>query len=85
MDKLYIYYVTDLVGYIISWEGIKPDPNKVQEIMDLVPPTTKSETWVLVGMVQYYRDMWPRRSHVLSHLIEKDIVPKGRKYSGMVS
>ena len=27
----------------ITWEGIKPDPNKFQEIMDLGRPTTMTK------------------------------------------
>ena len=48
--------------------------------MDLVLPTTMTESRALIGMVQYYRDMWPRRSHILAPLTEAASSPKGRKY-----
>ena len=51
----------------------------MQGIMDLVRPSTNTEAQALKGMVQYYRDMWPRRSHVLAPLEEASRVPKGRK------
>ena len=40
------------LGYVITWEGIKPDMKKVQEIMDLGRPTTMTESRVLIRMVQ---------------------------------
>ena len=64
--------------YIITWEGIKSGTKKVQGIMDLGRPTTTTEVRDLVGMVQYYRDMWPRWSHLLAPLVEAVRVPKGR-------
>ena len=67
------------LGYIITREGIKPDLNKVKWIMNIRRPTTTTESRELIVMVEYYRDMWPRRSHVLAPLTEADIVPKGRK------
>ena len=60
-------------------EGIKPYPKKVQVIMDIRRPTTMTEARALIGMVHYYRDMWPRRSHILGTMAEADSCPKGRK------
>ena len=53
------------LGYITTQEGIKNDPKKVLGIMDLFWPTTTIEARALIDLVQYYRDMWPIRSHVL--------------------
>ena len=67
------------LGYVITREGIKPNQKKVQGITDLVRPSTKTEAQALIGMVQYYRDMCPRRSHVLAPLTEAASGPKCRK------
>ena len=67
------------LGYVITREVIKPDPKKVQGIMDIGRPATTTEARELIGMFQYYRDMWPRRSHVLAPLIEAVSGRKGRK------
>ena len=71
------------LGHVIKREGIKPDPKKVQGIMDLGRPFTTTESRALIGMVHYYRDMFPRRSHVLSPLTEADSGPKVEKYCGV--
>ena len=64
------------LGYVITREGIKPDPNKVQGIMDIGRPTTTTESQALIGMAHYYRDMWTRRSHILASLTETYSSPK---------
>ena len=46
--------------------------------MDIGQPTTTTEARVLTGMVQYYRDMCTRRSHVVDPLMEAARVPKCR-------
>jgi Reverse transcriptase (RNA-dependent DNA polymerase). len=47
------------LGYIISSrEGIKPDPAKIQGIMDMNCPRTTTEARAFIGSIQYYRDMW---------------------------
>ena len=67
------------LGYVITREGIKPDPKKVQGIMDIGRPSKTTEERALIRMVQYYRNMWPRRSNVLAPLTEAASGPKGRK------
>ena len=45
------------VGCVITREGIKPYPKKVQGIMDIGRPATTTEAQALIGMVHYYIDM----------------------------
>ena len=63
--------------YIISVDGVKPNPKKIQGIMDLTKPQTAKEMKSLIGTIQFYRDMWKRRSHILSPLIEASFGKQG--------
>jgi len=67
------------LGYVITREGIKPDSKKIQGIMDIERPKTTTDVKSLIGMVQYYRDMWKSRSHILAPLTEASAGPKGSK------
>ena len=67
------------LGYVITREGIKPYLNKLQGFMNLGRPEITTVARALIGMVQYYRDMWPRRSHILAPLTEAASDPKGRQ------
>ena len=58
------------VGYILTREGIKPQPEKVSAILALKEPTNVKELRKLLGMVQYYRDMWEKRSHLVAPLTD---------------
>ena len=62
--------------YVIIWEGKKPFPNKLQSIIDIGKTTTTTESQYLIGMVWYYRYMFPRRSYILAPLKEADSGPK---------
>ena len=66
----------EYLGYIITREGVKPDPKKIRAILDLERPQDKKQVRQFVGMVQYYRDVWPKRSEILSPLTE---LTKGTK------
>ena len=59
---------TEYLGYILTREGIKPQPKKVQSILALNPPKNVKELRRFLGMVQYYRDLWAKRSELLAPL-----------------
>ena len=65
--------------YIITREGIKPEPNRLQVIRDLGRPSATTEARNLIGMVKYYRYICTRQSHVLAPTTEAAIGLKVRE------
>jgi hypothetical protein len=68
--SLFCAHEIEYHGYILTKEGIKPQPKKVQVILAVNPPNNVKELRHFFGMVQYYRDMWARRSEILAPLID---------------
>ncbi len=60
----------EYLGYILTREGIKPQPKKVQAILALNLPNNIKELRHFLGMVQYCWDMWARRSEMLTPLTD---------------
>jgi hypothetical protein len=58
----------DYLGYEITRYGIQPQPKKVEAILKLSPPKTKRKLRHLLGMINYYRYMWQKTSHMLAPL-----------------
>ena len=58
----------EYLGYWISRTGIQPVAKKVQAIQSMTPPTNKKDLRRFIGMVNYYRDMWIRRSELMTPL-----------------
>jgi hypothetical protein len=58
----------EYLGYWITREGIQPVAKKVEAIKNIAMPKNKHELHHFIGMVNYYRDMWIRRSEVLAPL-----------------
>ena len=59
--------------YTISYptrDGIKPQPEKCQAILALKPPSSVKDLQKFLGMVQYYRDLWEKRSHLIAPLTD---------------
>ena len=69
----------EYLGYWITRSGIKPLEKKVQAILNLEPPKNVKQTRSLLGIVQYYRDIWEKRSHILAPLTELTREPKDKK------
>ena len=50
----------EYLGYVLTREGIKPPPKKIEAILMLTPPKNVKQLCRFLGMVQYYRDLWAR-------------------------
>ena len=55
-------------GFLITSEGIKPQTKKVEAMTRMLPPKNQQQLRMFLGMVNFYRDLWPRRSHTLAPL-----------------
>ena len=72
----------EYLGYLLTRNGIKPMPAKVKAILEMKSPASVREVRRLLGMIQYYRDLWEKRSHILaplSNLVGECGTTKNRK------
>jgi hypothetical protein len=68
--SLFFAHEIEYLGYVLTRETIKPQSKKVQAILALNPPNNIKELRPFFGMVQYYQDMWARRSDMLAPLTD---------------
>ena len=47
------------MGHVLSTEGLKPDPDKIQAVSKMPKPTCKQETLSLLGFVNYLAKFLP--------------------------
>ena len=60
----------EYLGYILSRDGIRPQPKKVKAILAIEPPKSVKMLRSFLGIVQYYRDLWEKRSEMLAPLTD---------------
>lgn len=56
------------LGFKIICDGIAPLENKVDAITKFVVPKHNRDLRKFVGIVNYYRDVWPGRAHTMTPL-----------------
>ena len=58
----------DYLGYHVTCDGVMPIPKKVEAIQALAVPKTRKQLRQFIGMINFYRDMWQKRSELLAPL-----------------
>ena len=60
----------EYLGYIVTRNRINPKPKKIEAILKSARHSTVKELRSFLGMLQYYRDIWQNRGHILTPLAE---------------
>ena len=58
----------EYLGYLLTTGGLKPQPAKIEAMHRIMKPNNAKQLKMFLGMVNFYRDMFPKRSHFLSPL-----------------
>ena len=67
---------TNWLGYWLTPRALKPWRKKIEAILHLDRPRTPKALRSFIGAVNFYRDMWPSRAHVLKPLTDKSGLKK---------
>ena len=60
----------EYLGFWVTRTGIQPIDKKLESIVKMMPPKNTKEVRAFIVIVNYKRDMWEGRSHLLHPLTE---------------
>jgi hypothetical protein len=57
---------TDLLGYWLKPQGLKPWKKKIGAILHMDCPHNAMELHMVIGCINSYHDMWPSHAYILN-------------------
>ena len=54
------------LGFVITQDGIKPQPEKIQGILNMAQPKTQKDVCCFVGMINFYHNLYPKCAKALA-------------------
>ena len=61
---------TSFLGYWMTPTAVKPMKKKVDATLKMDQPKNRTQVWLFIGAVNYYRSLWPRCAHFMKPLLE---------------
>ena len=68
----------DYLGFLVTQDGIQPQPKKIAAITSLKPPRSQKEIRAFIGLVNFYKTFWPKRAELMAPLSK--LCGKGIKF-----
>jgi len=68
LKTFFAAHEVDYLGYVINWDGFRPQEDKVKAIRNMSIPKTMTHLRGFVGLVNFYRDSWQRRADTITPL-----------------
>ena len=69
----------DYLGYHVTCDRVMPIPKKVEDIQALAVPKTHEQFCQIIGMINFYRETWKKRSELIYPLTA--LTSKNVKYN----
>ena len=58
----------EYLGYQLTSEGLSTQPKKIEAMQRVLPPTNVKQLKRFLGMINFYRDVFEKRSHIMAPL-----------------